>query len=125
MVRDRDCPLPMLVVATNSYQRYKSNNKSTCTSTRLSQATSTLAQQCPDVYLISGEGKELIVHISLHLLTLIHGRAQLLPIVGQSTDVLVEVKVHVIMGPEGLPVVGVVASVKRLLCPVVDYGYAL
>ena len=77
-------------------------------------------------HLVSSEGKEFIIHISLHLRALIHGGTQLIPEVRQDTDEFVEVRVCIVMRPQRFSIALEIALTRKcLFCSVVDDGDTL
>jgi hypothetical protein len=66
------------------------------------------------------EGIELVIDVSLNLLALIETRAHGRPKLVQGADEFVEVAASVVVWPERLPVVGIIAAMVTLLCTVVD-----
>ena len=79
----------------------------------------------PLAYVSPGESIELVINVALNLFALIESGAHLCSEPRQSADELVQVTVGVVIRPEGLSVVGVVAAVVTLLCSIVDNWYAL
>ncbi len=71
-----------------------------------------------------GEGKKLIVHITLHLLLIVHSRTLFHAEVHDLTKVCVQVSSSVIVGPKGFPISPrvnpVIVAIEGLFCAIVD-----
>ena len=72
------------------------------------------------MYFPTSEGIELIIHISLNVFALIETGAHGCSELSQSADELVEVTACVIVRPECLTVVRVIATMETLLSAIID-----
>ena len=106
------------------WRQTAAKKQTTTTNTNKTPIAAIQSQQLGS-HIASCERKELIVHISLHLLSRVDVRRCLVPEVGQGADEAIELMVGVVVRPERFTIMRVVAATERLFCPVVYDGDTL